>query len=356
MPILFTLESKNETRQGGRLVIRVIRNFAVAVAIIAVAPLVSAQRLEKVRTFSQTNYPGFIQFAAKELGLFTKYGIDPDLRFFPSGAPIVQAAAAKEWDIAFLGAPPAVIGGSSLGMVTIGLIYDEASQHKLIGRPDFVAKVLANPASLKGAKIFVTTLSTGHYMVEGCLRKFGLGSNDVSIIPSEQAATLAAFTAGQGDLAQVWPPFTSALQERGNQVLCDGQQAGVDIVTVWVATKDFATKRPDLVVKWLKANGDAVKWVKQDPARTTEMYRKFMAFTGQTATETTLKDVVSFVMSANTLDQQIRSMTAKEGASPYIIRAYEGIAKFFIRNGRMKEVPDFRPLVDASFLLKAAQP
>jgi ABC-type nitrate/sulfonate/bicarbonate transport system substrate-binding protein len=314
------------------------------------------QALEKVRTFTQTNYPGFIQYTARELGLFTKYGIDPDLRFFPSGAPIVQAAAADGWDIAFLGAPPAVIGATTLGMVTIGVLYDESVQHKLIGRPDFVAQVEADPQRLKGAKIFVTTLSTGHYVAEACLRKFGLAPGDVSIIPSEQSATLAAFSAGQGDLAQAWPPFTLALLERGNRVLCDGQQAGVEVATVWVAAKSFAARHPDLVVKWLKANGEAIDWIRQDPVRTTQMYRKFMASVGQSASESTLRDVVRFVMDAHTLQQQIGFMTAHEREAPYILRMYDGIARFFIRNGRLREVPDFKPFVDASFLARAVQP
>lgn len=322
-----------------------------------IAPSIApAQTLEKVRTFTQTNYPGFIQFAARELGLFTKYGIDPDLRYLPSGAPIIQAAASDQWDVAFLGAPPAVIGASALGMVTIGVVYDEASQHKLIGRSEYVAQALANPERLKGARIFVTTLSTGHYVTEACLRKFGLAPGDVRIIPSEQPASLAAFSAGQGDLVQAWPPFTSALLERGNRVLCDGRQAGVDIATVWVASKSFAARRPDLVVRWLKANGDAVNWIRQDPERTAQMYRKFMASVGQSATESTLKSVVEFVMEANTLRAQIGYFQAKAGESPYVLRMYEGIARFFIRNGRMKEVPDFRPYLDASFLTKAVQP
>lgn len=334
----------------------VIRFLSFATMLIAMLSANNALALEKVRTYTQTNYPGFIQFAAKELGLFTKYGIDPDLHFFPSGAPIVQAAAAKEWDIAFLGAPPAVIGSTSLGMITIGIIYNEAAQHMLIGRPNYVATALSNPASLKGAKIFVTTLSTGHYMIEACLRKLGIATNDVSIIPSDQTASLSAFAVGQGDLIQAWPPFTSALLEHGDRVLCDGRQAGSKIATVWVTTKEFAAKRPDLIVKWLQANGDAVNWVRQDTARTTEMYRRFMAFTGQTATEATLKETVRYVMTAETLKDQIKYMTTADGSKSFIVDMYEGIARFFIRNGRMKEVPDFRSVVDVSFLKKAVQP
>jgi ABC-type nitrate/sulfonate/bicarbonate transport system substrate-binding protein len=333
---------------------RSIRNLVLGAAFAAITSLAGAQGLQKVRTFTQTNYPGFVQYVAKEIGSFTKYGIDPDLRFFPSGAPIVQAAAAKEWDIAFLGAPPAVIGATSLGIVTIGVITDDP--HELFGRPEYVNKALANPASLKGAKIFVTTLSTGHYMVEGCLRKLGLGPNDVSIIPSDQTATVSAFLAGQGDLAQLWQPFSDAIRARGNKVLCNADQAGLHIFTVWVATKDFATKNPDLVVRWLKANGEAVKWLKADLARTTEMYKKFMAFSGQTAEGPALKSVVAEVMKAKTLEEQIGYMTPAKGSRSEIATAYEGIAQFFVRNGRMKDIPDFQPYLDASFLQKAVQP
>ncbi len=80
-----------------------------------------------------------------------------------------------------------------------------------------------------------------------------------------------------------------------------------------------------------------------------------MAFVGQTATETTLKEVVAVVMTAKTLEEQVKLLSAADGAKPYIIRSYERIAQFFIRNGRLKEVPGFRPLVDAAFLVKATQ-
>jgi NitT/TauT family transport system substrate-binding protein len=332
-----------------------LRAVALALVTTFIALPGYAQNLQKVRTFTQTNYPGFIQYVTRELGLFTKYGLDPDMRFFPSGAPIVQAAAAKEWDVAFICAPPAVIGASSLGLNTKGMPYEESPTHLLIGRPDYVAKVRANHDAMKGAKIFVTTLSTGHYMTEGCLRKFGLKSSDVNIIPSEQTATLSAFSAGQGDLAQVWPPFTFALEERGNQVLCDGKQAGISIPSVWVTTKDFAASKPDLLVKWLKANGEAVDWIRKDKARTTDMYRKFMQLVGQTYNDKTLSEVVDVVMTAETLPDQLKALSASGGEKPYLIRSYEGIAQFFIRNGRLQQVPDFAPLVNASFLAQAVK-
>jgi sulfonate transport system substrate-binding protein len=331
-----------------------LATFAITVAALFAAPLALA--LDKVRTYTQTNYPGFVQFVAKEQGLFTKYGIDPDLRYFPSGAPIVQAAAAKEWDVAFLGAPPAVIGGSSLGITTVGIVYNESGQHKLIGRPDFVAQAAMNPGLVKGRKMFVTTLSTGHFMVEACLRKMNLGANEVTIVPSDQTASVTAFIAGQGDLVQAWPPYTAALLERGNRVLCDGEQAGARIATVWVATKEFAAKSPELLVRWLRANGEAIDWIRKDAAQTTEAYKRFMALGGQTLSDATLKDTIATVMTVEPLKSQIKYFTAPAGDKSFIVDMYENIAQFFVRNGRLKEAPDFSTLVDGRFLRMAVAP
>jgi hypothetical protein len=41
-------------------------------------------------------------------------------------------------------------------------------------------------------------------------------------------------------------------------------------------------------------------------------------------------------------------------AKPYVSRALEGIANFYIRIGRMKEMPDIAPMIDTSWLDKAA--
>ncbi len=307
----------------------------------------------KVRTDSITAYTGFSIYAAKELGLFTKNGIDTDPKWYPSGAPIMQAAAANAWDISFLGAPPTTLGGPKLGLITVGMVAEEAGMHELIGRPDFVAKVMADPAALKGAKIFVTTLSTGHYMVEACLRKFGLTSSDVEIIPSEQQATLSAFTAGYGDLAQVWSPQSTALKNRGNVVLCDATQTNLSMPAVWVVNPKFAAdpKNRDVIIGWIKANLEAIDWILADRKRTFDLYKKYDTYRGFNFSDKLLEGEVDLVMSTYMdLSQQIKMLaTGPDGKKP-IVKSFEQIAQFFIRQGLMKTVPDYAKLVDASYL------
>lgn len=329
-----------------------------AIALVALfIAAVPALALDRVRTYSQPTFTGFPTYVAQEMGFFQKNGIDASPTFMASGAPILQAAAAKEVDMAFLGAPPAVVGGATLGLTTVGVVIEEAKYHQLIGRPDFVDKVeKTGAAALKGAKIFVTTLSTGHYMTEACLKKLGVSQGDVSIIPSEQQATLSAFATGQGDLAQVWPPQSTVLRARGDKVLCDAEQAGVSIPSVWVASPEFLKSKPDLVARWLRAHLQAIDWMKQDFDRTYQLYQKFDAYRGYNLPEDALKDETRISMTCFSGPEQVKFMTAGANGTAPIIASLDGIADFFIRVGRLKQRPDFARLVDAKPLEAAVKP
>lgn len=329
---------------------RTIRNGAWSATIVAIAFgcfSASASALDRVRTYSQPTFTGFPTYVADKMGFFEKHGIDASPKMMASGAPILQAAAAGEVDMAFLGAPPAVIGGANLGLMIVGVVVEEAPYHQLIGRPDYVAKVKSGGgAALKGAKIFVTTLSTGHFMTEACLKKLGVSQSEVSLIPSEQPATLSAFATGQGDLAQVWPPQSTVLRERGNQVLCDGEQAGVSIPSVWVASPKFLQSNPDLVARWIRAHLDAIDWMKKDFARTYDLYKKFEAYRGFGLAENALQDETRISMASMTGPTQLEFLTSRDGKPSAAKQSLTGIAEFFIRVGRLKKVPELDKLID----------
>lgn len=332
-----------------------IRTLAAA-AMLAGASAIPASALDEVRTSSITAYTGFYIYVADQLGLFEKHGIKTEPRWFPSGAPIMQAAAGGQWDMTFLGAPPKTLGGPTLGLVTVGMIAEEGGMHELIGRPDFVAEARANPEALRGARVFVTTLSTGHYMTEGCLQSMGLSIDDVRVIPSEQQATLSAFVAGEGDLAQVWSPQTTALKARGNEVLCDAASLGLSMPGVSVAHPDFIARTdPDVIVRWLRAKEDAVQWIREDRARTFEMYKSYDSFRGFDFEDELLEGEVDLVMNTymDTAEQLALMQPDADGTVP-IVASFEAIAEFFIRQGRMEEVPDYLPYFDPQYLQAVA--
>lgn len=321
-------------------------------SVLFLANPVAAQ--DKVRTFNMHFFTGFPIYVADKLGFFEEQKIDTEPRYFPSGAPIIQAAAAKQWDISFLGAPPAVLAGPRLGLKTIGVVTDGASFHQLIGRADYVEKVKADPSLLKGAEIFVTTSSTGHYVLEGCLEKYGLTQEDVTILPSEQTAIGPAFLAGEGDLAQVWPPVGDALLQKGNAMLCDGVAANRSVLDVWIAEPTFAEEHPELVVRWMKAVLKAVDWIREDPERTYTMFKQFDDFRGYESDENVLRAEMETMLGAMMSNTEVLELltSQNEDASP-VAASYQDIAKFFKRAGVMADVPDYTDLVDPTYMEKA---
>lgn len=332
--------------------------LAAAIAAIAITGPATAQGKDKIRLAAQIWYPSFPMYAAMEQKFYDKWGLEPTMKVYPSGAPIAQAAATFEWDVAHIGAPP-TIQGYKLGLIIAGVISEEAIIHQLIGRPDWVDAAKKDPAKIKGAKVFITTASTGHYMTESCLQKRGLTMKDVEVLPSEQQASLSALMAGNGDLAQLWTPQTTAARARGMKVLCDGMEASLKVPSVWVIHPEFAKKNPDAAVRWLRATLEGAEWAGADKARTAALYKKWDQYRGTQTPDDFLKEEVDLAVDLWPLKTQIEVMKGKGGAKPYVFEALEGITEFYIRLGRMKEAPDaakaaVNKLVDTSWLDKAA--
>lgn len=342
----------------GRLVFCLATTLArsaivVIVSVIGLLPA-TAQQKDKIRIAGQVWYPTFPMYVAIENGIYAKWGLDPTLKIFPSGAPIVQAAATSEWDVAHIGLPPTV-QGVKLGLIIAGVISEEAVIHQLIGRPDYVAQAQKDPAKLKGAKIFITTASTGHYMTELCLKKRGIAMADIQVLPSEQQASLSAFIAGNGDLAQFWTPQGTAARSKGNKVLCDGVEAQAKIPSVWVIHPDFAKKNPDAAIRWLRATLEGVDWARKDKAAAAALYKKWDGYRGTQTPDEFLKEEIELATDLWSLADQIPRMKGEGGKPAYINEAIDGIAQFYVRIGRMKEVsPDIYKMIDTSWIDKVS--
>ena len=312
-----------------------------------------AQAKDKIRIAAQVWYPSFPQYVAMTQGIYSKWGLDPTMKVYPSGGPIVQAAATAEWDVAHIGLPPTVQGWK-LGLIIAGVISEEAVIHQLIGRPEYVDRMKKNPAGIKGAKVFVTTASTGHFMVEGCLKKAGLTMNDIQVLPSEQAASLSAFMAGNGDLAQLWTPQSTAARGRGMKVLCDATEANVKVPSVWVIHPDFAKKNPDAAVRWMRATMEGVNWIAQEKARVPAIYKEWDKYRGTQTEDAFLAEEVELARDLWGMPAQFERMIGKPGEKAYVYQVLEDISAFYQRIGRMKEIaPEIAKMPDPSWIRKA---
>lgn len=295
-------------------------------------------------------------YIASEKNWWAEVGLTPSFTTFPAGAPQVAAAQAKSWDIGGTGSVPAVLGAARFGLLTIGISNDESRANALLVRGDKYEAMKANPASIKGQKILLTTNSTGDYAVQSCLTKFGLKKSDVQLVNLGQAQIISALASNNGDLAGAWAPNTYTLEEKvGAKTLCSGKDAGVVVPAVLVVRADFAKERPQDVAKVLAVYLRAWSWARAHQGEAIAMMKKFYSAGGVTVSDAALKAEFDTRPTFD-LAQQLAAMDRKGGASQF-----DGwltkIGDFMKAGGTIAEAPDAKTYISDQYMnMVAADP
>jgi sulfonate transport system substrate-binding protein len=246
---------------------------------------VSAQDKPMVRVSGQPTMHGMPTWEILEQGI-KDLPINIKYMMFPSGAPQVEAMAAGEWDVGAIGTVPMMMSSIRYGALMIGISNNESETNDLWVRPDspLLKTKGSNPkypdlfgttADWKGKKILCTTVSTGHYALSSTLKALGLKDNEVQIIQIEQGQAVAAFASGQGDILQMWAPFSYIAESRGWKKVSSGARAGVMIPGAIIVRKEFAEKNPEQVAQWLNLYMQMVAKMKADPKWGTERLHKY---------------------------------------------------------------------------------
>lgn len=225
----------------------------------------------KVAVATQPSATGFPLWLAQRLGYYSKFGLDVELSYFPSGAPLVEAGATGAWDAGFMGAPPGLTAADKWKMVPAGISAEESGTLVLWGREAELAG--KSPAeALRGKDILVKTNSTAHYALLGCLRKLKL-ANQVKLVPIETNAIPSAFGGGRAAAAMTWPPFDKTFVNSPNTYtrICDGASAGAPIYDFVGLTKDFLERRPAQAGRFLRAAFRANAWIPQHPRQAAKL-------------------------------------------------------------------------------------
>ena len=161
---------------------------------------------------------------------------------------------------------PAVLGAARFGLQTIGLTNDESAGNALMATNDAIEGFRADPDSIRGERILLTTNSTVDFATQSCLEQWGLSQSDVEYINLGQAQVITGIIAGEARLAGVWAPNTYTLQERADSdYLCSGADAGAIVPGALVVRPGFAEEHPDRVARVLATFLRGVVWAKENP-------------------------------------------------------------------------------------------
>ncbi|MGG5820386.1 ABC transporter substrate-binding protein [Falsiroseomonas sp. HW251] len=327
--------------------------LAAALALPAIRPA-TAQGLFAIKvSYQPALYWALPYFIATEKGWWREVGLQPEFSTFAAGAPQVAALAARAWDAGGTGSAPAVLGAQRFGMLTVGITNDESAGNALVARRADVERIRANPGSLRGQQILLTTNSTGEYATFACLEKWGLSRRDVTFVNLGQAQIISAFSSGNGALAGVWAPNIYTLQERAEGVvICSGQDAGATVPGALIMRGDFAREQPDRAAAYLAVYLRSVAWQKQNRAETIQLMARFYQQGGVTLPEQYLAAEID-TRPTFTLPEQLRLLDRASGASTadgWFVK----LGDYLKAVGTLQTAPEPRSFVTDEYLKRVA--
>jgi ABC-type nitrate/sulfonate/bicarbonate transport system substrate-binding protein len=231
-----------------------------------------------------------VQYAL-ENGYFADEGIEIDLILFPSGAPINEAVAAKQLDVACSGAATIF----SLASGTNKLIADVESSGGMgiWVRPDspimtVQGQVPENPAmygsteTVRGKKFIANLGTASQYNVLRYAERFGLKDTDIEIIHMDWGAGAQAFISGEADAIATFSPYSFQVMEKGAVLATTFEDATQTALYDMVFTRNEVIKeRRDDLVKFMRAFQRAIEDLADDDIRR-EFSMRWFADNGRT--------------------------------------------------------------------------
>jgi sulfonate transport system substrate-binding protein len=171
-------------------------------------------------------------------------------------------------DVGYVGETPPVF--AQAGEVPFLYVAHEAPapQAEAIIVPK--GSTLTRLADLRGKRIALNRGSNVHYLLLQALAHAGLTPTDVNITFLAPADARAAFDSGQLDAWVIWDPFFAAAELAGARTLQDGTGL-VDNHQYYVARKEFASARPELLQSVLHAFEELSQWAAQHPEETAKL-------------------------------------------------------------------------------------
>ena len=225
-------------------------------------------------------------FLARDVGLWQKYGLDPQVVLFEAGSILAQAMLAGDVKIS-VSSGPAVIAARSQGADTIIVAACvNTLPYSLVS-----AKGITKWDQLKGKKIGISRFGSGtDTAIRLVLKKFSLDpAKDVTILQfGTQPARIQAMAAGSLDATLVSPPLDLAAKKQGYNILVNLVELGIPYPQQVIETTDrFARENPHTVKHFLKGFIEAGRYAATHKDETIKIITKYLKTTDPEVLEAT---------------------------------------------------------------------
>ena len=245
-------------------------------------PAPAQEKPEKVRVAVATSSMAFlVPFIAKDRGFYLKQGAEVELIQM---RPNIAVAALLSGDIDYI-----ELIGSAIRSAARGLPIRAISTS--IKSPFFsviAQNKFKSVRDLKGATIGIASIGgTNHISTRLTLKEFGLDpEKDVKLIAiGDEKLIYDAFKIGRTEAVVLAPPYSIQLKREGFPILANTAQYVTIPFSGLGTTLDRIKSNRAQIRKLLKAEIEALRYLRDNPAGTVEVIRKRFSMDDKTARE-----------------------------------------------------------------------
>lgn len=322
------------------------RLFAALACVLAVAGVTSACSSSTAEsgakvTLGFSAWPGWFPWqVAQEQGLFTKNGVNVELKYFDSYTDSLNALATGAIDANSQTLNDTLASVSGGAQQKIVLVNDNSTGNDKI----IAAEGITSIAGLKGKKVAVEQYTVDHYLLLLALAEANLTEKDIELVPLATDAAAAAFAAGQVDAVGAFAPFTStALERKGSTAIATSAEFPGAIPDHLVFKADFVKDHPKEVQALVTTWFETVQWIKDNKDKAVDIMAKRG---GVSADEYKSYDAGTTIF---TRQQNLDAFTP--GTTPAHLNHQAGkIVDFMLDSGMVKDRPAIDSLFDDSFV------
>jgi len=311
----------------------------------------SAKALDELTVAYFLEWPTPNQFAQANQIYEKELGIKVNWVSFDTGTAMSAAMASGDVDISFSqGITPflvATAAGQDLQVIDIAVSYSD--NDNCVARSELEIDKTNVATELKGKRVAVPLGTVAHSGFLAQMRHFGIKESDLTIVDMAPSDSAAAFSQPNTDLAMAcgWGGSLRTMKQHGNVLLSGAEKEAVvgKVFDVTSTPSAFAAENADVVAKFLKVTADMNAKYAVDRAPMLEAISKAagMDLTGTTA----VLDVFTFP----TIKEQLSDEWMGKFVADYLAES----AKILEQDGKIKALPDYKPLVNASYLEAASK-
>lgn len=209
-------------------------------------------------------------WAAQRQGFFKQNKLAVELIYTPNSVQLVTGLLNGTYDLALAGIDNVIAYQEGQGEVPV----QSPDLFAFLGGDNGLLSVVSAPAiksaaDLKGKSLSVDAMTTGFaFVLRDYVARNGLADTDVSYTRAGSTANrYKGLVEGKTDATLLRTPFDLLAREKGFNVLAEGKALGDFQGTVGVATRRWAEKNEDALVRFIRAYRSGLDWIHVDANR-----------------------------------------------------------------------------------------